>query len=148
VLALRNTLGTWILLEQLRDRLGHHALCEILDYQATLDIQDATCDVATITRRRVIHFLHDNVVAIHDHAWGDGELLRGASTNREFRLTSTRWVQTQGADFAPGNQKPGRWFGASDGTEMAGRFPKKIEPCETGPPVLRWSHVLTPPRRR
>ena len=29
---------------------------------------------AILTRREVVRFLQDNVVAIHDHAWGDGEL--------------------------------------------------------------------------
>jgi hypothetical protein len=57
MLALRNILETWVLLEQLRDRIGYHGMVEILDYQSTLDIQDATGDAATITRREVIRFL-------------------------------------------------------------------------------------------
>ena len=64
----------WELVEQLRDRIGYHGMVEILDYQSTLDIQDATDDEATITRHEVIRFLQDNVVAIHDPALGDGEL--------------------------------------------------------------------------
>jgi len=38
VLALRNILESWVLLEQLRDRIGYHGMYEILDYQSTLDI--------------------------------------------------------------------------------------------------------------
>ena len=31
-LALRNILKTWVLLDQLRDRIGYHGMYEILDY--------------------------------------------------------------------------------------------------------------------
>jgi len=47
---------------------------EILDYDATLEIADPRGEKAMFRRREVIRFLQDNVVAIHDHAWGDGEL--------------------------------------------------------------------------
>lgn len=47
---------------------------EILEYDSALEINDPTGDRATLTRREVVRFLQDNVVAIHDHAWGDGEL--------------------------------------------------------------------------
>ena len=49
VLVLRNILESWVLLEQLRDRIGYHGMYEILDCQSTLDIQDAKGDAATIT---------------------------------------------------------------------------------------------------
>ena len=60
-------------LRHLRDRLGYHGMCEILDYDATLEIVDARGQEAVLTRLEKIRFLQDNVVAIHDHAWGDGE---------------------------------------------------------------------------
>jgi hypothetical protein len=47
---------------------------EILDYDSTLEILDPKGEKATLTRREVIRFLQNNVVAIHDHAWGDGEI--------------------------------------------------------------------------
>ena len=47
---------------------------EILDYESTLDLIDPQGRTAVITRREKLRFLQDNVVAIHDHAWGDGNL--------------------------------------------------------------------------
>ncbi len=58
----------------LRDQFRYHGMYEILDYEATLEILDLKGKKAVLTRREVIRFLQDNVVAIHDHAWGDGEL--------------------------------------------------------------------------
>jgi hypothetical protein len=74
LLALRNILDGWVLLEQLRDRLGYHGMYEILEYDSTLTINDSTGRDARLERREWIKLLQDNVVAIHDHAWGDGEL--------------------------------------------------------------------------
>jgi len=74
VLILKNLLQLWEFLDSLRDRIGYHGMYEILDYDSTLDIQDAKGEKSTITRREVIRFLQDNVVAIHDHAWGDGDI--------------------------------------------------------------------------
>ena len=71
---IRNILDSLTLAERLRDRLSYHVTYEILDYNATLDIRDAVGEETTITRREVIRFLQDNVVAIHDHAWGDGDI--------------------------------------------------------------------------
>lgn len=74
VLFLKNLLDALDLWSNLRDRLIYHGMYQILDYHSTLDLADATGEKATISRRQVIHFLQDNVVAIHDHAWGDGKL--------------------------------------------------------------------------
>ena len=46
VLALRNILESWVLLEQLRDRIGYHGMYEILDYHSTLDLSDPTGEKA------------------------------------------------------------------------------------------------------
>jgi hypothetical protein len=74
VLALRNILDFWELAEELRSKLGYHGMYEVLDYEATLEMMDAQGEKAKLTRHEVIRFLQDNVVAIHDHAWGEGEL--------------------------------------------------------------------------
>lgn len=65
----------WEYLEQLRDKIGYHGMYEILEYDARLEIMDPEGRDAVLTRHEVIRFLQDNVVAIHDHAWGDGEIL-------------------------------------------------------------------------
>ena len=74
ILFLRNLLDAWDLVSQLRDRIGYHGMYEILDYHSTLDISDERGEHALLARREVIRFLQDNVVAIHDHAWGDGDI--------------------------------------------------------------------------
>jgi hypothetical protein len=73
-LVLKNLLDSLTLVEQLRDRLTYHGMYEILDYDSTLTIKDPEGKHAHLERRERIKLLQDNVVAIHDHAWGDGEL--------------------------------------------------------------------------
>ena len=58
---------------RLQDKLRYHGMYEILVYDSTLEILDAKGKKAVVTRQEVVRFLQDNVVAIHDHAWGDGE---------------------------------------------------------------------------
>lgn len=71
---LRNALDVWELVAQWREKIGYHGMYEILDYDATAEIVDPSGKEVVLVRHEVIRFLQDNVVAIHDHAWGDGEL--------------------------------------------------------------------------
>ena len=48
---------------------------EILDYEATLDLLDATGKTALFKKRLQVKFLQNNVIAFEDYAWGDGEIL-------------------------------------------------------------------------
>ena len=59
---------------RLRDKVSYRGMYEILDYDATLKIVDRRGKKAILTRRELIRFRQDNIVAIHDHAWGDGDL--------------------------------------------------------------------------
>jgi len=72
--AFQKLLDAWAVLNRLQDKLRYHGLYEILNYNATLEIKDSKGEEAVLIRRELIRFLQDNVVAIHDHAWGDGEL--------------------------------------------------------------------------
>jgi len=47
---------------------------EVLEHHTTLELQDPQGEVAVVERRQRVRFLQDNVEAISDHAWGDGEL--------------------------------------------------------------------------
>ena len=67
-------LEAWDVLSHLWAKTHYHGMYEILDYDATLEIVDPKGGKAILTRREVVRFLQNNVVAIHDHAWGDGEL--------------------------------------------------------------------------
>lgn len=58
----------------MKDKVSYRGMYEILEYDSTLKIVDPKGKKAVLTRREVIRFLQDNVVAVHDHAWGDGQL--------------------------------------------------------------------------
>lgn len=49
-----------------------HSPYEILDYDATLTLEDAQGMRATFARTQSVRFLQEGVGAILDHAWGDG----------------------------------------------------------------------------
>lgn len=72
--AMKGVLEAWDVVGQLRDRVGFRGAYEVLQYDSTLELTDVEGKEATLTRREVIRFMQDHVVAIHDHAWGDGEL--------------------------------------------------------------------------
>lgn len=71
---LRNFIDVWEFMDQLREKVGYHGMYEIIEYEATLEITDRKGKEVKLTRHEVIRFLQDNIVAIHDHAWGDGEI--------------------------------------------------------------------------
>jgi len=95
VLFLKNLIDAWDTWTQLRDRVTYHGMYDILDYRSTLDLHDETGERATISRYQMIRFLQDNVVAIHDHAWGDGDLFAKyhcqPGTAVDFYRDGSRW---------------------------------------------------------
>ena len=66
--------AAWQKVMAVRQRSQYHGMYEVIDYESTLEIVDRRGDTAVLRRREVIRFLQDNVVAIHDHAWGDGQI--------------------------------------------------------------------------
>jgi len=75
--ALKLLLDAWDVLSRWWAERRYRGMYEILDYDATLELLDRSGAEATFMRREVIHFLQDNIVAIHDHAWGDGQIFAG-----------------------------------------------------------------------
>src|ERR1035437_4563277 len=59
------------------DRPQHSQMYEILRYQQTLTLQDPEGKGAILERIEKVKFLQNNVIAIYDHAWGDGQLFMG-----------------------------------------------------------------------
>ena len=62
---------------KLYDRLARwrsQGVYEVLDHDTTLELMDPDGKVAIVTRRQRVKFMQDNVVAIADHAWGDGDI--------------------------------------------------------------------------
>ena len=74
---LRLLLDAWDVLGRWWTEKHYRGMYEILDYDATLELLNPKGEEAILTRREVIRFLQDNVVAIHDHAWGDGQIFAG-----------------------------------------------------------------------
>lgn len=48
---------------------------EVLEYEAHLELSDATGARAIFTKRQRVRFLQNNVIAYQDQAWGDGKFL-------------------------------------------------------------------------
>ena len=66
--------AVWDIATRIRDKAGYHGIYEILSYDAVLELQDPEGHEATLTRCEHIRFLQDNIIAVHDHAWGNGEI--------------------------------------------------------------------------
>jgi hypothetical protein len=47
---------------------------EILDYDSTLELVDPRGETAIFKRRERVRFLHNNIIAFEDYAWGDGKI--------------------------------------------------------------------------
>jgi hypothetical protein len=56
-----------------RDR--SEGLFEVLEYDDTLELMDPKGEVAIFRRRVKVKYLHNNVIAFQDYAWGDGNQL-------------------------------------------------------------------------
>lgn len=54
---------------------GPNELYEILDYAASVELLDTTGRRAVFKKRQRVRFLQDNIIALEDYAWGDGNIL-------------------------------------------------------------------------
>ena len=64
----------YALLRQVLHLERHRGMYEILDYDSTLELADPKGEIAIFKRRERVKFLHNNVIAFEDYAWGDGEI--------------------------------------------------------------------------
>lgn len=48
---------------------------EVLNYESTLELQDASGENAVFSKREKVRYLQNNIIAYQDQAWGDGEIL-------------------------------------------------------------------------
>ena len=55
---------------------------ETLEYESTLELHNSKGTKATFKKRKKIRYLQDNIIAYHDHAWGDGDILLNYRTTR------------------------------------------------------------------
>jgi len=56
-------------------RLRKPGMYEVLNYESTLEILDPKGKQAIFTKKEILKFLQNNVIAIQDQAWGDGKIL-------------------------------------------------------------------------
>lgn len=60
-------------------RRSDQGVYEILTYDSTLELLDATGQTAIFHKRQKVCFLQDNVIAFQDYAWGEGEIFANYS---------------------------------------------------------------------
>ena len=49
-------------------------LYEVLEYESTLELLDASGKCARFSKRQRVRYLQNNIIAYQDQAWGDGEI--------------------------------------------------------------------------
>jgi hypothetical protein len=87
---------------------SYKGMYEVLEYEATLELEDPEGKRATFKKREKVRYLQDNVIAYQDQAWGDGEILvdyrctpgtavdRYRSGYKTYVLISRREVKNKG----------------------------------------------------
>jgi hypothetical protein len=87
---------------------SYRGLYEVLEYEATLELEDQGGKRATFKKREKVRYLQDNIIAYQDQAWGDGEILvnyrcspgtpvdRYRSGYKTYVLISRREVKNKG----------------------------------------------------
>ena len=56
--------------------LSHEGMYEVLEYESTLELLDKEGKKAHFKKRKKVRYLQDNIIAFHDYAWGDGDILK------------------------------------------------------------------------
>ncbi len=67
--------GLFRALRRFLKRQSDNGPYEVLEYEAILELPDPKGRLALFKKRLRVKFLQDYVIAIQDHAWGDGDLL-------------------------------------------------------------------------
>ena len=76
---IKRLVQAWDTVRWVLGKLRYHSTYEILDRDGDVETPDPRGEQATLIRREVPRFLHDNGAAIDDHAWGDEELFAGCN---------------------------------------------------------------------
>lgn len=65
----------WKVGRKLWDGMAHEGMYEVLEHEATLELQDKNGKRALVRKRQRIRYLQNNIIAYQDQGWGDGEIL-------------------------------------------------------------------------
>jgi len=55
---------------------SQEGIYQVLEYHSTLELMDPLGKKAHFCKRKSVRYLQDNIIAYHDHAWGDGKILQ------------------------------------------------------------------------
>ena len=72
----------WKITNKLMRGFASEGMYETLEYESTLELHNSKGTKATFKKRKKIRYLQDNIIAYHDHAWGDGRILLNYRTSR------------------------------------------------------------------
>lgn len=75
-------LALWEIMMSIRTKLRNEAVYEVLDYESTLELPDRSGKKAVFKKQKKVRYLHDDIIAFQDYAWGDGEILCNYRSNR------------------------------------------------------------------
>ena len=67
----------WKVLQGAIQCRSFRGMYEVLEHETTLELKDRTGKRATFEKEKRVRYLQDNIIAYHDQAWGDGEILLG-----------------------------------------------------------------------
>jgi len=56
--------------------MSSEGMYEVLEYESTLEILNHQGTKACFKKRKKVRYLQDNIIAFHDYAWGDGDILK------------------------------------------------------------------------
>jgi hypothetical protein len=65
----------WKLGRKLWRGLADEGMYKVLEHEATLELLDTKGKRALVHKRQKVQYLHNNIIAYQDQAWGDGEFL-------------------------------------------------------------------------
>ena len=65
----------WRLARQALQAWSYRGMYEVLEHETTLELKDRAGKSATFEKEKHVCYLQDNIIAYHDQAWGDGEIL-------------------------------------------------------------------------
>lgn len=66
---------TWQVARSLWRGLADEGMYEVLEYESRLELLDKKGKRAKFSKRELVRYRQNNILAYQDHAWGDGEIL-------------------------------------------------------------------------
>ena len=73
--SMKTTSLIWRFSRRILNHISSEGVFEVLDYVSTLELKDKHGKQAVFKKFKKIRYLHDNINAYQDQAWGDGKML-------------------------------------------------------------------------